>query len=161
MTLKEYRQQKGITVRKLTEELKQIDPRFTIATVSYMEHGVVEPPESVKVYLAGKQIEENIAPLTDAEEIALGCLMRHSKEIPATRRDFKLWGGLNDRTARDAIEGLRKRGFWVVNGECGGYYITTDREEMEEWLKTYTSRARTINKVASAMRAADPTQIEM
>ena len=159
MTLKEYRQYKGITVRKLTDELKQIDPRFTMATVSYMENGVVEPPESVRVFLAQKQIESNTEPLTMAEDIVLRCLTGHSKEDPVSRGDLKYWGGLEDRVAREAIEGLRRRGYWIVNGENGGYYITYDRSEMEAWLLTYTARARSISKVANAMRASDPQQI--
>lgn len=159
MTLKEYRQYKGITVRKLTEELKQIDPRFTMATVSYMENGVVDPPENVRVFLAEKQIESNETPLTEAEDIVLRCLTGHSKDDPVSRGDFKYWCGIEDRTAREAIEGLRRRGYWIINGTNGGYYITFNREEMEEWLLTYTARARSINKVASAMRANDPKQI--
>lgn len=159
MTLKEYRQYKGITVRKLTDELKQIDPRFTMATVSYMENGVVDPPESVKIFLAEKQIESNTDPLTEAEDIVLRCLVGHDKDDPVTRGDLKYWSGLEDRVAREAIEGLRRRGYWVINGTNGGYYITFDRDEMEAWLLSYTARARTINKVASAMRASNPMQI--
>lgn len=159
MTLKEYRQYKGITVRKLTEELKQIDPRFTMATVSYMENGVVDPPENVRVFLAEKQIEFNETPLTEAEDTILRYLVGRTKEDPLTRDDLRHWCGFNDRTAREAIEGLRRRGYWIINGTYGGYYITFNREEMEEWLLTYTARARSINKVASAMRANDPKQI--
>ena len=62
MTLKEYRQKKGLTVRELTEDLKEVDSRFTMATVSYMENGVVEPPETVRRWLAAKSIEEENIP---------------------------------------------------------------------------------------------------
>ena len=45
MTLKEYRTANKLTVRKLTEELKTVDSRFTMAMVSNMENGVGEPPD--------------------------------------------------------------------------------------------------------------------
>lgn len=161
MTLKEYRIKRGITVRELAEELKSVDYRFTLATVSYMENGIVEPPESVKAWLAGKQIETNADPLTEAEDIVLRVLTGHSKEDPITRSDLKYWSGLPDRVARKAIEGLRSRGYWIVNGANGGYYITFNREEMNDFLRVYTAKARSINKVASAMMAKDPMQIEL
>lgn len=159
MTLKEYRKRNGMTIREVVEELKQIDSRFTASTVSYMENGVVDTPESVNLYIAREQIKENTTPLTEVEDTILRCLVGRTKEDPLTRDDLRHWCGFNDRAAREAIEGLRSRGYWIINGINGGYYITFNRAEMEEWLMTYTARARTINKVATAMRAADPEQI--
>ena len=160
MTLKEYRMKQGMTVRDLAEELKMVDLRFTLATVSYMENGVVEPNETVKRWLAGKQIEEEDTPLSIAEDAVLRALTGHSYEDPVTRADLKFWSGLSDREARQAIEDLRARGYWIVNGEGGkGYYITFKREELEKWLKTYTARARVISKNAHAMLARVPEQV--
>ena len=160
MTLKEYRQKRGLTVRELTEELKEVDSRFTMATVSYMENGVVDPPETVRRWLAGKQVDGESTPLSDAEDAVLRALVGHSYDDPVTRADLKYWCGLKDRVARLAIESLRSRGFWIVNGVGGkGYYITFDRNELEEWLKTYTARARVISKNANAMRARMPEQV--
>lgn len=159
MTLKEYKENEGKTLRELHEELKGVDKRFTLATVSYMVNEVVGTPDNVGVWLAEKQIEKETEPLTEAEDIVLRCLTGHTKDDPMSRSDLKYWSGLPDRVARDAIEGLRRRGYWIVNGTNGGYYITFNRAEMEAWLVSYTSRARTINKVATAMRAADPEQI--
>lgn len=162
MTLKEYKFEKGLTLRELTDELKAVDSRFTLSTVSYMVNGVVEPNESVKRWLAAKQIEGESLPLSDAEDAVLRALVGHSKEDPVTRSDLKYWSGLPDREARHAIEDLRARGYWIINGEGGkGYYITFKREEMEEWLKTYTARARVISKNANAMRARVPEQVEI
>ena len=160
MTLKEYRQKKGLTVRELTEELKEVDSRFTMATVSYMENGVVEPSDAVRRWLAAKSIEEENIPLSEAEDAVLRALVGHSYEDPVTRADLKYWCGLPDREARHAIEDLRARGYWIVNGVGGkGYYITFDRNELEQWLKTYTARARVISKNANAMRARVPEQV--
>lgn len=162
MTLKEYKNRKRLTVRELTEQLKTIDSRFTIATVSYMLNGVVEPSEEVLSWLAGKQIEYEAIPLSEAEDTVLRCLVGHSKDDPMTRSDLKYWSGLPDRVARKAIEDLRARGYWIVNGYGGkGYYITFDRNEMEEWLMTYTARAKVIFKNASAMRASMPEQVKV
>ena len=160
MTIKEYRRKKGLTLRELTAELKEIDSRFTLATVSYMENGVVEPSEDVKLWLAGKQIEEESSPLTMAEDCVLRALTGHSYEDPVTRSDLKYWSGLTDREARQAIEDLRSRGYWIVNGIGGkGYYITFDRTELEKWLRTYTARAVVISKNARAMRSRMPEQV--
>ena len=160
MTLKEYKQRKGLTLRDLTEELKEVDSRFTLATVSYMVNGVVECSDNVKRWLAAKQIQNEALPLSDAEDAVLRALTGHSKTDPVTRSDLKYWSGLPDREARYAIENLRARGYWIVNGEGGkGYYITFDRNELEEWLKTYTARAKVISKNANAMRASMPGQV--
>lgn len=161
MTLKEYRLKRKMTVKKLTEELKTIDPRFTPSTVSYMENGVVEPPERVREYLAKKQIEENEIPLSDAEDIVLRCLTGHSKEDPVTRADLHYWTGLPDRMARKAIEGLRGRGYWIVNGANGGYYITFDPEELKAFTKTERAKALSILKTVNAMHSRLPGQMEM
>lgn len=160
MTLKEYRQKNGMTVRELTEELKEIDSRFTMATVSYMENGVVEPPEGVKAFLARKQIEENEEPLTENEDIVLRCLTGHFKDNPMERGDLKYWTGLPDRVMRRAIEGLRARGYWILN-DGYGYYLTFDREDMERWLAVYTARARSVFKTANAMRSTEYAQMGM
>lgn len=160
MTLKEYREKHGMTVRDLTEELSKVDSRFTLAVVSYMENSIVEPPEIVNRWLAAKQIEEETAPLSIAEDSVLRALTGHSYEDPVTRSDLRFWSGLSDREARQAIEDLRARGYWIVNGEGGkGYYITFDREELEKWLKTYTARARVISKNAHAMLSRMPGQV--
>ena len=159
MTLIEYKAKKRLTYRELANELKEVEPRITAPLVSNMVNGVVEPSDTIKAWLVKKSIKEQTEKLSDAEDAILRCLTGHSKEDPVTRGDFKYWCGLSDRVAREAIEGLRRRGYWIVNGEYGGYYITFDRNEMEEWLLQYTARARTISKVASAMRASDPKQI--
>lgn len=159
MTLIEYKSKGKLSCKRLAEELKEVEPRITPSLVSNMINGVVEPTDKIKVWLVGKTVEEQTERLTIAEDAVLRCLVGHNREDPVTRGDFRYWCGLTDRVAREAIEGLRRRGYWIINGEKGGYYITFDREEMEEWLLQYTARARTINKVATAMRATDPAQI--
>ena len=159
MTIREYKEREKLSCRTLANQLKEVEPRITPSLVSNMINGVVDPTDEIKVWLVGKQIENQREKLTEAEDSVLRCLTGHSKEDPVTRGDFKYWCGLSDRVAREAIEGLRRRGYWIVNGEYGGYYITYDRNEMEEWLLQYTARARTISRVASAMRASDPKQI--
>lgn len=162
MNLKDYRIKNGLTVRELTDELKAVDSRFTVATVSYMENGVVEAPECVKRWLAAKQVENEEIPLSDAEDAVLRALTGHTYEDPVTRSDLKYWSGLPDREARQAIEDLRARGYWIINGIGGkGYYITFDRNELEQWLLTYTARARVISKNANAMRARMPEQVKI
>ena len=158
MTLKEYKQRVKLSCKSLAEELKNIEPRITPSLVSNMINGVVEPTDKIKEWLVGKEVDEQIEPLTLAEDAVVRCLTGHTKDDPMTRSDLKYWSGLPDRVAREAIEGLRSRGYWIINGEKCGYYITFDRTEMEAWLNTYTARARTINKVATAMRAIDPAQ---
>lgn len=161
MTIKEYRQKEGLTLREMSEVLKkEVDSRYTLAMVSYMENGVVEPSEELRRWLASKQIEGEDTPLTYAEDSVLRTLTGHSYEDPVTRSDLKHWTGLSDRDARHAIEDLRARGYWIVNGEGGkGYYITFDRNELERWLKTYTARAVVISRNARAMMSKMPGQV--
>lgn len=159
MTLTEYKKSKNLTYRELTAELKNVDARFTTATVHSMLHGIVETPDSVKAFLASKQIEAEETPLSDAEESVLWALKGHSRDNPLTRSDLRYKSGLRDRIARLAIESLRSRGYWIINGEEKGYYITQSKSELEAWLKTYTARAKAIHKTAAAMRAGEPYQV--
>ena len=161
MTLKEYRLKNRMTVRKLTEELKAIDSRFTMSMVSNMENGVVEPPEEVKVWLAKKQIEMSEEPLSEAEDIVLRYLTGHYKDDPIARSTLKYWTGLTDRVMRDAIEKLRNRGYWIVNGIYGGYYLTNDPKDLEYWVRKERARASSINKTVRAMLSRMPGQMEM
>lgn len=160
MTLKEYRTANKLTVRKLTEELKTVDPRFTMAMVSNMENGVVEPPERVKAWLAGKQIAMNEDPLTEEEDIVIRCLTSHHKDNPIERGDLKFWTGLTDRVMRKAIEGLRNRGYWILN-DGYGYYITFNKEDLEPWINKERARARSINRTVQAMLSRVSGQTEM
>lgn len=160
MTLKEYRTANKLTVRKLTEELKTVDPRFTMAMVSNMENGVVEPPERVKAWLAGKQIAMNEDPLTEEEDIVIRCLTGHNKDNPIARGDLKFWTGLTDRVMRKAIEGLRNRGYWILN-DGYGYYITFNKDDLEPWINKERARARSINRTVQAMLSRVSGQTEM
>lgn len=159
MTLKEYRQKRGMTLKDLSEELKELDPRITVPLLSYMENGVVETPDSVKEFLARKRVivEE---PLTENEDIVLRCLTGHFKDSPMERGDLKYWSGLPDRIVRKAIEGLRNRGYWILN-DGYGYYLTNDREELKRWLAVYTARARSVFKTAGAMLDRMDGQLSM
>ena len=160
MTLKEYRSANKLTVRKLTEELKTVDPRFSMAMVSNMENGVVEPPEGVKAWLAGKQIAMHEDPLTEEEDIVLRCLAGHFKDKPMEREELKYWTGLSDRIMRKAIEGLRNRGYWILN-DGYGYYITFNKEDLEPWINKERARARSINRTVQAMLSRVNGQTEM
>lgn len=160
MTLKEYKEANGLTVRQLTEELKAIDSRFTSAMVSNMTNGVVEPTEAIKTWLAGKQIQLSEEPLTQAEDIVLRCLTGHYKDNPMERVDLKYWSGLPDRIARKAIEGLRNRGYWILN-DGNGYYITFNKSDIEPWVKKEQARARSINRTVRAMLSKVEGQTEM
>ena len=131
MTLKEYRTANKLTVRKLTEELKTVDPRFTMAMVSNMENGEVEPPEG-----------------------------GHHKDNPIDRGDLKFWTGLTDRVMRKAIEGLRNRGYWILN-DGYGYYITFNKDDLEPWINKERARARSINRTVQAMLSRVSGQTEM
>lgn len=162
MTLKEYKERSGLTARMLAEKIQEeVDRRYTLSLVSNMVTGLVEPPHEIRRWLAVKEIEAEQTPMTIAEEAVLQQLSVRDRQNPVTRSELSRWTGLADRMSREAIEGLRSRGYWIVNGEGGGYYITTEREELERWLLNYTARARTIYKVAAAMRAKDPAQVTM
>lgn len=160
MTLKEYKAINKLTVRELTDELRNVDPRFTPAMVSNMANGVVDPPEAVKAWLAGKQIAMNEEPLTEEEDIVLRCLTGHFKDKPMERGELKYWTGLSDRIMRKAIEGLRNRGYWILN-DGYGYYITFNREDLEPWINKERARARSINRTVQAMLSRVSGQTEM
>ena len=160
MTIKDYLDQSGKSLQEVVDELKPIAPYITKSLVSYFSNGKAEPPQSIKEWLAGKTIALASEPVSQAAEIVLSVLGKSTREAPLSRRDLCYSTGFTDRQVRRAIEELRKRGEWIVNGQYGdGYYITDNREELNEWLSRYVARAVQINKTASAMRSREPKQV--
>lgn len=162
-SLRAYLDKHGMTLRMAEKEMKEAVPSITMPLISYVLNGVVEPPSEMMEWLARKQIEEANEPLSYMEEIVLSALKGYAtKDAPLRREDLRFITGMDDRKSRNAIESLRRRGVWIVNGpEGNGYYITNNREELEKWLATYTARSRQINKTAAVMRASDPRQTRM
>ena len=159
MTIKEYKDKHGLSLRQLEEQIKPIEPGITVPLLSMMYNGVAEPSENVKRWLAWVEVSEKDEPLSPAESVVLMHIENATKEEPASRGYLVNWVGLPDREIRFIIEKLRNRGFWIVNGVTGGYYITEDRNELEIWLAEYTARVSSIAKTAAAMRANDPNQV--
>ena len=61
---------------------------------------------------------------------------------------------------RKAIEGLRNRGYWILN-DGYGYYITFNKEDLEPWINKERARARSINRTVQAMLSRVNGQTEM
>ena len=160
MTIKEYKDRHGLSLRQLAERIRPVEPGITIPLLSMMYNGVAEPSENVKRWLASEEVNDINDPLSTTESIVLMHLEDATRENPVSRGYLILWAGLPDREIRHTIEKLRNRGFWIINGENGGYYITDDRDEMERWLLSYTARVKTIARTAAAMRANDPNQVK-
>ena len=77
MTIQEYKDRSGLTVRQLADELKTVEPRLRYPDVSRMLTGVVEPSEIIRAYISGKVVatasnggnEEEWATISLEEEI--------------------------------------------------------------------------------------------
>lgn len=61
--------------------------------------------------------------------------------------------GLPDRTVRRMIHDLRRQGYWIVNGEQGGYKLTDSPAEWNSFCQR--ERRRALNTFRKAVEYID------
>ena len=155
MTIKEYKDGNGLTYSELLNKVKPVEPKITIPLLSYMCQGFIEETPGITAWL-NKQGE---CEYTEMEAAVLLYLKRYPS---VTRYMLKTFTHLPDRQNRKIIESLRAHGNWIVNGDDGkGYKYTTDRDELNAFLETYTSKSKTIFRNAAAMMHNDPNQVSL
>lgn len=78
----------------------------------------------------------------------------YGKENAITRSELVFKIGLSDRKVRNLIADARRETVIINLQDGGGYYIPTDRAEIERYLKQETHRAKSIfYRLKSARRA--------
>lgn len=88
------------------------------------------------------------------EEILKTMLEKADKEHPVTRQEICKTFHVSDRVARRMVEDLREKGVGVCGtSEQEGYWVAKTQEELERFLRDYTSKASTIFRRANKMRS--------
>ena len=170
MTLKEARQQSGMTQRTLAAELAKIGCNTDTGMLSRYEGGVCYPTkETISALECVLQVDHLFFPGLDvlADDIqneptqgeisplaerVLAC-MPTGKENAKTRVRLACDTGLPDRAVRLGIEELRKAGYLIINDQSGaGYFMTDDLDELAKQYKQDTARAMAILVRRKAIR---------
>ena len=146
MTFKQYRTENNLKQTELVDLMRESGVEITQPTLSLIENDKIEPTVAQAAWLAG--VAGANRDLTAEEEMLLDIL--YNADGPVTRAGLRLRLGFTDRHNRKLIEGLRQKGFWVV--EENGYFLTEDPEVFKRWSMKYTNYARAILKTDAAMR---------
>ena len=75
------------------------------------------------------------------------------RENAVTREQLRIRTGLSDRKIRNLIESARLQGAPIINNQDGeGYYIATNQEELDRYIRQERSRALSVLAQHKAMR---------
>lgn len=150
MTIKEYREQKGLTQRQLAKELAPIFKGVDTSLISKFEHGVCVPPVELQAYIdkAGKP---TMPELTDTQERIYQILK--ASEEPVTRVSLCFFIQQSDRENRADIADMRKKGIRICSSShAKGYWLAKGQEDYQTLRNEYIAR---ISNMASVVRAMD------
>ena len=158
MTVREFKERRGVTLEQLTNEFRTIEPKLDMPLVSRMVTGVVNPSDAVQEYI--NLYTEGFANMDYAddplEELFLQDLLtevsRFSIAYPCDRRHLVLKFGKPDRTIRRGIEELRRRGNRIVsNAGRYGYWLDSKGGGYDRMRSEMRSKAFSILKTLNAM----------
>lgn len=169
--LKLFREARGLTQKELAALVKNTDPRIDAIWISRFENGMCLPTPIIEEALASAlsvpsvfifggaeqtaisgvvSADESTAPLLFELEELLGEL-RVGAENARSRSELAEACDCSDRELRRRVAELRRNGYCVCNvGK--GYYISTDRADLEQYYRTEYGRAMAILKTASNVR---------
>ena len=168
MTLKMYKEIKGLSNKALTEELKVVQPGLDEPLVSRMVNGVVRPSQAVEDYVA-EMLEKAIAIGSGASLQQIGIVYRPegltplesqiferasnaTRYDPVSRRELVYLTNACDRVVRECIESIRRKGGRICSGSGRkGYWVARTDAEYLEFRREYISRIRSLAGTLKAM----------
>lgn len=169
MTVRQYKNLKGLTLEALTNELRVVEPRLDMPLVSRMVNDIIAPNETVQMYInlhsegvaneSARVCDQNKPPEDDD---FLRRLYREifvcSRTIPASRAMLAGYLGVSDRVVRKGIEELRRRGYRIVSlSGHYGYWLDTDGGGYEQMRSEMRKKALSI---LSTIKAMDDRELE-
>lgn len=165
MTVRMYKEFKGITLEALTDELRTIEPRLDMPLVSRMVNGIVAPNEDVQQYIdlyTEGVANENISVQESLDDSFLEQLLREirvcSRMIPASRAMLCGYLGKPDRTIRKGIEELRRRGYRIISDSGHyGYWLDENGGGYDHMRAEMRKKALSI---LQTIRAMDGKELE-
>lgn len=150
MTIKEYREKKGLTQRQLAKELAATFKGVDASLISKFENNVCQPPVELQAYI---DAEERIfkPELTETQEIIYNLLK--GSEAPVSRATLCFFCQQDDRSNRLDIADMRKKGIRICSSShTKGYWLAQDQGDYEMLRAEYIAR---INDMASIVKAMD------
>lgn len=85
----------------------------------------------------------------------------HDRESPTKKQELVQLCNVSEREARRQIAAARRAGVWIVSLLAGGYYITEDPAEWNEFCQQERRRALATFKKAAAIPDAGGQQMQM
>lgn len=98
---------------------------------------------------------------TPLEEMVQELIRKASADRPIRRTELSRKTGIDDRTVRKTIEGLRRKGERILSGERGGYYYAENEGQYIGWRASITSRMVSMSAMLWAMDRHTDGQMEM
>ena len=149
MTIKEYRELKGLTQSALAKELSPLFKGVDASLISKFENGVCEPPLELQAYIDGAG-QETHPELTETQEIIYNLLK--TSEKPVTRATLCFFCQQDDRSNRLDIADMRKKGIRICSSShAKGYWLAQDEADYESLRAEYIARIRDMASVVRAM----------
>ena len=149
MTLKEYRQARGLTQPQMAQELEAICEGIDAPLISKMEKGVCQPSEVVQAWLdAQDKKDESVASEFSEVQVLIYDKLLFFRSV--TRQELSMFTGLPDRQVRKAIEGMRRCGLRIISDKSG-YRLMTSEADYKNFRARELKRAKSILYTISAM----------
>ena len=150
MTIKEYRESRGLTQKELASELAPIFKGVDASLISKFENGVCVPPVELQAYIDGA-VKRSLPELTETQERIYQILK--ASEAPVTRTSLCFFVQQSDRENRADIADMRKKGIRICSSSHSkGYWLAQSQEDYETLRNEYIAR---ISDMASVVRAMD------
>ena len=169
MTIQEYKDRTGLTVRQLTEELKTVDPRIKYPDVSRMLTGVFEPSAAIRSYINEKavatpqicEIFDKWATIPAEEQIVLNrrfsevyeIIAAHNRDNPATYPEMVRKTGKKRRDIQSIISDMRMDGIPITSYTGReGFWLARDEQDMQNLIGMYEKQAKSSWLIARKLK---------
>lgn len=161
MTLREYRELKGITQRELAMELGAKFRGVDAPLISKIEAGVVDAPLAMQVYIDGEAAKigsDDFMP-NETQQLILAWLDLNGS---ITREQLMRVTGKSDRDCRREISDLRRAGCRIVSspGERG-YSLCKSEADYRKLRNMYISKISSMASIVKAMDEHTDGQVKM
>ena len=149
MTIKEYRERRGLTQSALAKELAPMFKGVDVSLISKFENGVCEPPIDLQEYI---NTEDRIsAPELTETQRAIYSLLKRSLS-PVSRAELCACCLQSDRENRRDIAEMRRKGIRICSSSRSeGYWLAQSQSDYEVLRGEYISRIRDMAAIVKAM----------
>ena len=158
-SVRERREEMGMTQQELLAKLRETDPRIDIGTLSRIENGYVLPASEEILTALERHLQAARSDLFEAVEVfavsgtkapvgritmLVADAVPEGKENAISRKELAEKLGVCDRTMREYLENAKLDGLVIANDQDGkGYYQPVTEEEIHRQLIQIRNRTMT------------------